>query len=266
MSKTFRISSLRILSVFAVAAMLSAAFAHAQSTSSLTESSSNPSYLLADGGPDGASGAPAASAGGGDEGSSHRGFGRHGIPGTFTGEVGGGFNAPIGNDLPYITWGGNVTAGAGLRFSKQFSLLGEFQFLGNKLPGAFIAAGGGQGGNAHIISFTAAPVIDLFPKRTNSIYLTGGGGYYHKSTNFTIQECCDFYGYPVSVTANSFTSNQLGGSFGFGLSHKMGGLYGDGKSQVFAEARYLYIHTPAITETNGLGATELIPVTVGLRF
>jgi len=209
----------------------------------------------------------AAAGSGGAGADSHRGFGVHSLAGKITGEVGGGFNAPIGNDLPYITWGGNVTGGAGIRFNKVFSLLGEFQFIANKLPGAFINAGGGQGGNAHIISITAAPVIDLFPKRTTSIYLTGGGGYYHKSTNFTIQECCDFYGYPVTVTANSFTSNQLGGSIGFGLSHKLGGsIYGDGHSQLFAEARYLYIHTPAITETNGLGATELIPVTVGIRF
>jgi len=264
MSYPLRVFSPRHFNVLGVIALAAASFAVAQSTSSLTESSSNPSSLVADPSPEGGSAAPAPSAGGGD--STHRGYGMHDLASRFTGEIGGGFNAPIGNDLPYITWGGNVTAGAGLRFSKGFSLLGEFQFLGNKLPGAFVAAGGGEGGNAHIISVTVAPVIDLFPKRTNSIYLTGGGGYYHKSTNFTVQECCDFYGYPVTVTANSFTSNQLGGSFGFGLSRKMGGIYGDGKTQLFAEARYLYIHTPAITENNGLGATELIPVTIGLRF
>jgi hypothetical protein len=222
--------------------------------------------LVADPSIDGASGSPFGGGGGGAQDRSHHGYGMHSMASKFTGEIGGGFNAPVGNDLPYITWGGNVTAGAGLRFSKELSLLGEFQFLANKLPGAFINAGGGENGNSHIISLTVAPVIDLFPKRTNSIYLTGGGGYFHKSTNFTIQACCDFYGYPVTLTANSFTSNQLGGSIGFGLSHKMGGIYGDGKSQLFAEARYLYIHTPAISETNGLGATELIPVTIGLRF
>jgi hypothetical protein len=242
-----------------------AAFAQAQSTYSSSAESSSAS-LVADPGIDGASGSPSGGGGSGAQEGSHHGYGMHSMAGKFTGEIGGGFNAPIGNDLPYITWGGNITAGAGLRFSKALSVLGEFQFLGNKLPGAFIAAGGGQGGNAHIISLTVAPVIDLFPKRTNTIYLTGGGGYYHKSTNFTVEECCDFYGYPVNVTANSFTSNQLGGSIGFGLAHKMGGLYSDGKTEIFAEARYLYIHTPAITETNGLGATELIPVTIGIRF
>jgi len=260
------ISSLRRTSFFGVIALTAASIAFAQTATSPAESSSSRSFLVADPGSEGASAMPAAGSGGAGA-ESRRGFGAHSLAGKFTGEIGGGFNAPIGNDLPYITWGGNVTAGAGLRFNKAFSLLGEFQFIGNKLPGAFINAGGGQGGNAHIISITAAPVIDLFPKRTNSIYLTGGGGYYHKSTNFTVQECCDFYGYPVTVTANSFTSNQLGGSIGFGISHKLGGsIYGDGHSQVFAEARYLYINTPSISETNGLGATELIPVTIGFRF
>ena len=36
--------------------------------------------------------------------------------------------------------------------------------------------------------------------------------------------------------------------------------------KVFAEARYTWINTPQIGETDGLGRTELIPVTLGLRF
>jgi hypothetical protein len=181
-------------------------------------------------------------------------------------EAGGGFNAPIGNDTPYITWGGNFTVGGGLHLSRAFSVLGEFQFIDDKLPGALVAAGGGQSGNAHIIGLTISPVIDLFPKSANSVYLTGGGGYYHKSTNFNIQECCDFFGYPVTVTANSFSSNQGGVNFGVGYTHRLGGIYGDGTAKLFAEVRYLWIDTPPITEDNGLGRTELIPVTFGIRW
>ena len=124
-----------------------------------------------------------------------------------------GFNAPVGNDTPYITWGGNFTGGGGLGLPQRFTLLGEFEFLDNKLPGAFIAAGGGQGGNSHIISLTVDPVIDLLPTRVNSIYVTGGGRYCYKSTNFTVSECCEFYGYPVNVTTNSFSSNQFGANW-----------------------------------------------------
>jgi hypothetical protein len=181
-------------------------------------------------------------------------------------EAGGGFNAPIGNDIPYITWGGNFTAGGGLHLTPAFSVLGEYQFIADKLPGALVAAGGGDTGNAHIQSLTISPVIDLFPKRANSVYLTGGGGWYHKSTNWNVLVGYDFYGYPVYATANSFSSNQGGLNFGFGFSHRLGGVYGDGTAKLFAEARYLWIDTPKLGEANGLGRTELIPVTFGVRW
>ena len=230
-----------------------------------SESSSSAAMPLAgNAGADGAA-IPAAS---GTGASQEEGGGYHdrSVFSHLTFEAGAGFNAPIGNDSPYITWGGNFTVGGGYRFSRRFSVLGEYQFIDDKLPGAFVAAGGGTGGDAYINSLTVEPVIDLFPKATNSFYVTGGVGWYHKSTNFTVQECCDFFGYPVTVDANSFTSNQVGTNLGLGFSHRLGGIYGDGKMKLFAEARYLYIHTPPITETNGLGTTELIPVTFGVRW
>jgi hypothetical protein len=266
------------MSLLGVAAILAIASAGAQS--SLSPSTSTPS-LLADnessslafqpaaesgaGGVAALFAAPAAGGSGGGAGQQGHGL-KYKASHDFAIDLGGGFNAPIGNDTPYITWGGNFTAGGGLHFSKYLSLLAEYQFIGDKLPGAFVAAGGGTGGNAHIWSFTLDPVLDLFPKRTNSLYVTGGGGFYRKVTSFTVQECCDFYGYPVDIITNHFSSNQGGLNFGGGITHRLGGTYGDGTMKIFAEARYLYLKTPSITETNGLGTTELIPVTFGLRW
>jgi hypothetical protein len=272
MSLMRRVSFIACVSILAVvsAGAQSTPFSNPSGQFALGESSSSAYQFTNEDGPTGATAlhdaaaafGEGAAAGGGQESNG----GHHRFYEGLTFEAGAGFNAPIGNDTPYITWGGNFTGGGGLRFNKRFSLLGEFQFMDNKLPGAFIAAGGGQLGNAHIVSLTAAPVIDLFPKWTNSVYVTGGGGYYHKSTNFDVQECCDFEGYPVDVTANSITSNQLGGSLGLGFTHRLGGINGDGQMKLFAEARYVYLHTPPITQTNGLGTTELIPVTFGVRF
>lgn len=199
------------------------------------------------------------------------GVGHHKFYKSLAFEAGGGFNAPVGNDIPFITWGGNFTVGGGFHFSKMFSALLEYQFMDDKLPGGLIATAGTTGGDAHINSITGSPVIDLFPKKTNGAYLVGGWGYYHKSTNFNEYECCDLYGYEVNVTVGSFTSNQWGGNAGVGLYHRLGGnMYGDDSSEnhseLFAEARYTFIHTPPITQNNGLGTTELIPVTVGIRF
>ena len=220
-------------------------------------------------------GGSASAGGGGGSGAGQYGNGggsggRKGFLHNLAFEAGAGFNAPVGNDTPYITWGGNFTLGAGFRFSKQLSALLEYQFMDNKLPGALIAAAGTTSGDAHINSITGSPVIDLFPKKSNGVYLVGGFGYYHKSTNFNEAECCayDFYGeYPVNVTVASFTSNQWGGNAGLGIYHRLGGMYSaESHTQLFAEARYTFIHTPAITQTNGLGTTELLPVTLGVRF
>ena len=269
------VSLMRQGSAFGFATVLAAGLASAQSTvshtvsglpgASFTESSSlQPLPLAAADESRALPSEPAVGgAGAGQAGGEHE---RFYILSHIAIEAGAGFNAPIGNDTPYITWGGNFTGGVGLHFGQHFAVLGEFQFMDNKLPGAFVAAGGGQGGNAHIVSITVDPLIDLFPKWTNSAYLTGGGGFYHKSTNFTVQQCCDFYGYPVSVTTNGFSSNQSGLNIGLGFTHRLGGINGDGQMKLFGEARYVYIHTPLITENNGLGTTELIPVTFGVRW
>jgi hypothetical protein len=195
--------------------------------------------------------------------------------------AGGGFNAPVGNDTPFITWGGNFTLGGGLRFSEWVSALLEYQFMDNKLPGAFIAAasdangGGITGGNSRINAITASPVINLSGRQRTGAYLVGGFGYYHKSTNFSAPETVfdPFFGYySINVTVASFTSNQWGANGGIGFYHRLGGgggRYGgavENSPQFFGEARYTYINTPRIGEPNGLGRTELIPVTVGIRF
>lgn len=289
MHSPFLMSLIRRVLFLGGAASLAAAFACAQSTGVSSsnlfmagKSSPNEFHLNFDssssGGPASYSSSAlpaAATASGSAMAAGQQGHGlRHIASHGLAFEFGGGFNAPIGNDTnsdeggPFITWGGNLTGGVGLHFSDRFSLLGEFQFIDNKLPGVFIAeaGAGATNGNAHIISLTANPVIDLFPKSTNSIYLTGGGGYYHKSTNFSVQVCCDFYGYPVNINTNSFSSNQLGGSFGLGYTRRLGGVYGDSKLKLFAETRYLFINTPRVGEVNGLGTTELIPVTLGVRW
>ncbi len=239
--------------------------------------------------------APAAnggSAAAGQYGGSGGGSGqKHAFLHQYSFEAGGGFSAPIGNDtnqagvvtgesLPVITFGGNFTVGGGLRFNNRLSVLAEYQFMDNKLPGTLISAvneavGGGEydidAGDSHINSITGSPVVDLFPKRTNGVYLVGTFGWYHKSTNFQAPEAVDYYGYEAyeNVTVSSFTSNQWGGGAGFGLYHKLGGnMYGGDSShtELFAESRYLFIHTPPPTAANGLGTTELIPVTFGVRF
>jgi hypothetical protein len=194
-------------------------------------------------------------------------------------EASAGANAPTGNSSNYITWGGNFTVGGGVHFSRRFSLLAEYQLLDDKLPGNLIAETGASGGDAHIWSLTLDPVIDLAPKRTNSVYITGGGGFYRKVTNFTDpeqQEYCDYYYCGIAtenVVVGHFSSNQGGWNVGGGFTHRVGGLSGDGQMKLFAEVRYLDVDTPAVLSSpNGLGTTtvgagtKLLPISLGVRW
>jgi hypothetical protein len=270
--------------------ILAAVSAGAQSSPSFNSSnqfapgeSSSTAFQLADDGVSGAnalrSAANALGSGGGAAGGQADQGGGHGLFSKLAFEAGGGANAPVGYSSSYITWGGNFTVGGGLHFSRGISLLAEYQLMDDKLPGNLIAETGANGGNAHIWSLTLDPVVDLFPKSTNSVYVTGGGGFYRKVTNFTDpqeQEYCDYY-YCGIATANvvvgHFSSNQGGWNVGGGFTHRVAGLSGDGRMKLFAEVRFLDVDTPAVLSSpNGLGTTtvaagtKVLPVTLGVRW
>jgi hypothetical protein len=272
-------------------ALLVAVSASAQSAPTISSnpqigSNESSSTAYQPGSDDGASGVPALrdaaaslGSGGGAAGGQQDTGGHHGMFHSLAFEAGGGASGPVGSSGNYITWGGNFTGGAGVHFSRGFSILAEYQFIDDKLPGAIIAETGANGGNAHIWSLTLAPVIDLFPKHDNSVYITGGGGFYRKVTNFTDPEeaeYCEYY-YCGTTTENEvvghFSSNQGGFNIGGGFTHRVGGVYNDGTMKLFAEARYLDVMSPASTiAPNGLNTatvgagTKLIPITLGLRW
>jgi len=215
-------------------------------------------------------------------------------------EAGGGFTAPtgsaassggsslIGDGQQYgiITWGGNFLVGAGWNFSKRFTLLGEFQYDSNKIPGRTLNAvyntnfSSTSGitvlhGSVHTLSVTAEPMYYFYrsDKSKYSAYVIGGGGYYHKSTNFTtpVQSYGNGYygGGIVNAPVASFADSALGGNIGAGATFNPLGEYSHLK--LFAEARYVYVDTPgpnlsSATGNSHTGSEALIPVTFGIRF
>ncbi len=205
----------------------------------------------------------------------YHGYNRHatGWKNHLSFEGGGGADAPYGPDSKVITWGPQVTLGAGWKFTSHLSALVEYQFIDDKLPAFLTRQAGSAGGNAHIWSFTVDPVYDLFPKRASDIYLTGGGGFYRKLTSFTdpqpVTYCYYFcYGGYSNVTVSHFSSNQGGINGGLGLSHRLGSpdMGGVSRLRIYVEARYLWIDTPGKGSSQGLGRTELVPITIGLRW
>jgi hypothetical protein len=283
-------SQMRHASLLGCMVFFAAGVASAQSTASADEanptgSSSSQAGLSASGlqlteydalpdSPDPSS----ASAGEGGAGQYGKGGGygsKSGILHNWTFELGGGFNAP---ESSAITYGGQFTLGAGLKFNKYLSGLIEYQYMDDKLPGYLIAETGANGGYAHIWSFTFDPVVDLTPKAVNGFYATGGGGFYRKVTSFTDPEETEYCYYfcevgTVPTVVGHFSSNQGGFNIGGGFYHRIGGQYGDSNTKLFVEARFLDVLTPASTSSpNGLGTTAVaadtkaIPVTLGVRF
>jgi hypothetical protein len=289
MSSTFWVSLLRRVCFLGGIAVLAVGPASAQfalspadsgsSAVSASESSSNSLPLAADGTSSGTAALPAAPSAAASDRGAAAGSGGHGLISHLAFEAGGGANGPTSDSSNYITWGGHFIVGGGYRFSSHLSVLAEYQFLDNKLPGKLIAETGADGGHAHIWSLTLAPVIDLMPKSTNDLYVTGGGGFYRKVTSFTDPEpaeYCDYYYcgivYEPTVVGH-FSSNQGGWNVGAGFTHRMGGTYNDSRMKLFAEVRYLDINTPSVVSSpNGLGTTtvgagtKLIPITLGVRW
>lgn len=291
MSFPCRMSPLRRVSLIGAAACLAVSFASAQSIenrtnanafSPSTESSSQQMMASLDGESSSlalpAAPAPASSAPAGQENTTYSGWKGHDIVHRLTFEASGGVNAPAG-DKTYITWGGQFTLGGGVNLSRRVAVLAEYQFIDDKIPGAIIAEAGAQGGHDHIWSFTLDPVVSLFPKSSNDVYITGGGGFYRKVTSFTDvlpQEFCSFYycgvGYTPQVVGH-FSSNQGGFNIGGGYQHRLGGMYGDSRTRLFAEVRYVYLDSPAVTtQPNGLGTTsvaagtKVLPISFGVRW
>jgi hypothetical protein len=194
-------------------------------------------------------------------------------------EAGGGFTAPVGNTTHgWETYGYNLRFGAGWNFNKWFGTLIEYQWNRDKIPGSTLTtlaidSGIGQpiNGNVNIWSFTIDPIIYLPVTHAFGGYVTGGGGFYRKVTNFTalsLGEVCQFYcyiGYFPSTIAHS-SSNQGGLNIGVGGYWKAFGE--DSNMKLYAEARYVWVDSPVASPQDpyGSGTSGTIPVTFGVRF
>jgi len=185
-------------------------------------------------------------------------------------EVGGGLNRPLGNTRSFATWGGNFTVGGGWNFNKEFAVLGEWQFLSNKIPGNYLADVGVPGGHIHTWGLTVEPTYYINGSGSLGGYIFGGGGFYHRVTTFTVpstQQVCYYFCYyeKVNIPVAEYSSNQGGANFGAGVTWKAFGP--DSSTKVFAEARYVWVNSP---KTNIFGTPDgtesFFPITVGLRW
>lgn len=195
-------------------------------------------------------------------------------------EFGGGFAAPIGNDTHgYNTWGYNLRVGGGWNFNKRLGALVEFSFIRTKVPGITLSYLSQSYkisplyGNINNWSFTIDPIFYQPITHSVGVYVTGGGGFYRKVTNFSTPVPfigCDYYygcyASSVPVTVAHSSSNQGGMDAGFGVYWKAFGEQSNAK--LYMEARYVWIDSPNSSQSDpyGSGTEGLIPVTFGVRF
>lgn len=199
---------------------------------------------------------------------------------------GAGLTLPVANTGRYYTPSYAITAGAGWNFNKMFGVLGEFHYDHMNLTTGslnyqysnYIANYGatpgdltGLDGNAHVIALTINPVVNFTGAGRNSklgAYVTGGVGFYHKATNFTLPQEVDSYYYSYVTNANieTYSANGFGVNGGVGLTYKLGEF---SSSRLFAEARYHWIDLGSNSAESfpyNRRNTEYVPITVGLRF
>jgi hypothetical protein len=214
--------------------------------------------------------------------------------------VGGGLTLPAGGSHAYLAPSYNIQVGAGRNFSKTLGVNVQFDYdnfgfqtatLNNQLAiyndlGATDQNGNPLsvlGGNSHIWSFTVDPIMNYYTSDTWGAYVTGGGGFYHKTANFTVPAIgtyCDFFGFCYQFQANQsidkYTSNALGVNAGLGFTYKASRF---SSIRFYAEGRYVYTFNSArqfsFGDASGRGfnvfpensaKTGYIPITFGVRF
>lgn len=214
--------------------------------------------------------------------------------------AGGGFNVPVGSaSSDYLGTSYRFEAGAGLNFSQKLAVIFQFDYDRFSVPGQVlrsqlqlytnVAPGNdftGLDGNSHIWSFTLNPTLTVHQGEKFGEYVVGGGGFYHKVTNFTIpttQYYTDYYGYTYQYQANQiidhYFSNAPGVTGGAGVTYRLSRF---SNTKLFAEARYVHTFNKArIGDPNLTGAangqannlyppnsneTSYIPITFGVRF
>ena len=200
--------------------------------------------------------------------------------------AGGAIAIPVGSTGKYYTPSYAFQAGAGWNFNKMFGVLGEFHYDHFGLTGGnitnqlntYIAEGNtaaslqGLDANAHVISLTVNPIVNFSSGRNSKLgaYVTGGVGYYRKSTNFTLPVLTqDYFGnvYQQNVNAITYSANSFGASLGVGLTYKLSEFSSE---RLFAEGRYDWLKINSANNPDDYiynrRNTGYIPVEVGIRF
>jgi hypothetical protein len=183
----------------------------------------------------------------------------------FSFAAGGGFTQPLAQTGRYLDQGWNVRGGAGVNFNSYLGVMVDAGYNSLGMNSTTLANNGAPGGGVHVFSATLDPVVHLLPKHHVDVYLTGGGGLYRRTleftapTTFTVPAFNPFFGFfPVQVNGTQILSSysvnkpgfNVGGGVAFGTKWR---------AKLFAEARYNRMFL-------GNAHTDFLPATFGVRW
>lgn len=183
----------------------------------------------------------------------------------FSFDVGAGFTTPVGNTGRHLDTGWGIRGGAGVNFTPYVGAMLNVGFDWMGISSSTLRGIGVPGGDLQVFSARIDPIVHLNPKGHADIYITGGGGLYHRYQEFTRPTVAfatgfdPFFGfYPVAYSANqvlaSYSVNKPGVDIGAGVAF---GSKWHGK--FFAEARY---HRIFMRDSH----TDFVPVSFGFRW
>jgi opacity protein-like surface antigen len=187
--------------------------------------------------------------------------------GWLAGKAGAGYTQPVGGINARLKGGYNFNGGLGVNLGPYLTMMGEYTFMDSGLTDDFKARNSIPGGSVRVHAVTLSPVVRFGGDRRVSPYITGGFGWYRRTVELTqpttqLTTIFDpFWGafYPAQVPVNqilaSYSVNKGGWNAGAGLDFK----FGDSRAKMFVEGRYHYVQTRSV-------ATELVPITVGVRW
>jgi hypothetical protein len=183
-----------------------------------------------------------------------------------TGQVGLGFTNGLGRTGTYLDYGWNLGAGIGYNFNQRIGLQlnGNYSQMG--INSSTLSGIGVPGGDVSIFTATIDPILHLTPGRHADVYVTGGGGLFHRNQEFTAPSVATTLGFfpyfgfapvavPTTTILSSYSVNKPGIDAGVGVAF---GTKWHGK--IFAEAKYYRMFY------NSDFHTDYLPVTFGYRW
>ncbi len=164
--------------------------------------------------------------------------------------------------------GWNVSAGAGVT-GRWAGVNLNFTYNDFGINQAALDAVQAPNGSTRIWAFTLDPVVHVRRSENSPVdfYITGGGGIYHRTVEFTqpavatVTVFDPWWGafYPTDILTNqvigSYSVYKGGVDGGAGLNFRLG----HSRAKLFAEAKFHHMFTRRVD-------TNFIPVTIGLRW